>query len=234
MAIDRLLIDPSNSSTMYAESARSGGVFKSTDGGLNWTAVHIPSDSYGIPGTYWTLALDPRNPTTIYAGSLDYDSDGGDLFKSTDGGTSWRRTPLRSNDGNGILDVVVDPQDTEVLYAGFPYHLYQSIDGGETWREATGFPSFGALSIAIDPQNPSILYVRTYTRCVQKHGSWKQLELGTCAGLHFGQSAGRSARLSHHLRCRFSGRTIKELRWGKHLDGFEFWVTGKWHLRTGT
>ena len=173
--IDRLLIDPSNSSTMYAESARSGGVFKSTDGGLNWTAVHIPSDSYGISGTYWTLALDPRNPTTIYAGSFHYDSDGGDLFKSTDGGTSWRRTPLRSNDGNGILDVVVDPQDTEVLYAGFPYHLYQSIDGGETWREATGFPSFGALSIAIDPLNPSSLYVRTYTdvyKSTDRGNSW--------------------------------------------------------------
>src|SRR5262249_25570683 len=75
-----LAIDPTNFSTLYA--ATYGGVFKSTNGGANWTAGN--SGLPPSPTKVSALAIDPTNPSTLYAGTY-----GNGVFKSTNGGESW-------------------------------------------------------------------------------------------------------------------------------------------------
>src|SRR5437867_11422272 len=81
--ISALAIDPLTPTTLYAWT-NGGGLFKSTDGGANWSATGLTN----ISGR--ALAIDPITPTTLYAGA-----DGG-VFKSTDGGARWSGTGLRS------------------------------------------------------------------------------------------------------------------------------------------
>src|SRR2546425_10038928 len=81
--ISALAIDPLTPTTLYA-STNGGGLFKSTDGGANWSAT-------GLTNIYVSaLAIDPVTPTTLYAGT----SYGPGVFKSTDGGASWNATGL--------------------------------------------------------------------------------------------------------------------------------------------
>ena len=166
-SVNALVIDPQNSSTLYAALAgATGEVFKSTDGGASWSAV-----SSGLMLTSVTaLAIDPKNPGTLYAGG-----DGG-VFKTTDGGASWNP----ANTGlpivwiaaagsylvAGVNILAIDPQNPSTLYAG-TVGLFKSTDGGTSWTEADyGLPvdlagPYGVGVLAIDPQNPSTLYAGT-------------------------------------------------------------------------
>ena len=85
-----------------------GGVFKSTNGGTNWTAINT-----GLTNTYvYALAIDPQTPDTLYAGT-----DGGGVFKSTNGGTNW--TAINTGLTNTYVSALaIDPQTPETLYAG--------------------------------------------------------------------------------------------------------------------
>jgi hypothetical protein len=85
-----------------------GGVFKSTNGGTNWSAVNT-----GLTNTYvYALAIDPATPTTLYAGTW-----GGGVFKSTNGGTNWSavNTGLTNT---YVWALAIDPATPTTLYAG--------------------------------------------------------------------------------------------------------------------
>src|SRR5437764_5165542 len=84
--ISTLVIDPQTPSTMYGLSS-DREILKSTDGGTNWSPVNsgLPADARGLYGIT-SLAIDPRNPTTLYAGN---GLRGGGVVKTTDGGESW-------------------------------------------------------------------------------------------------------------------------------------------------
>ena len=77
--ITTLAIDPATPTTLYA-GTNSDGMFKSTNGGGNWSAVNTGLTATGVH----TLAIDPTTPTTLYAGTY-----GGGVFKSTNGGGNW-------------------------------------------------------------------------------------------------------------------------------------------------
>ena len=84
--IGALAIDPSTPGTLYAGTQgggmfRSGGVFKSTDGGATWSAAN---DGLPMNAQVQTLAIDPATPRTLYAGTAD-----GSVFRSTNGGATW-------------------------------------------------------------------------------------------------------------------------------------------------
>jgi photosystem II stability/assembly factor-like uncharacterized protein len=105
------VIDPHNPSTVYAANFYSGGgVFKSTDGGSSWSGVNsgLPARQYYAPVA---LAIDPKNPSTLYAGTWD------GVFRTTDGGANW----IAVNTGLTTLAVItlaVDPQNPSTVYAG--------------------------------------------------------------------------------------------------------------------
>jgi photosystem II stability/assembly factor-like uncharacterized protein len=103
LSVSALAVDPQTPGTVYAAMAPEygGGLWKSIDEGANWRSV--------FPGKVYAVAINPRNPTTIYAGAH------GGLARSTDGGESWTMIPR----GPGLVSVLaLDPQDPDTVYAG--------------------------------------------------------------------------------------------------------------------
>jgi photosystem II stability/assembly factor-like uncharacterized protein len=161
MLVDSLAVDPVHPDILYAgtESPSPGlglGVYQSTDGGKSWSSV-----SSGLPADVptYTLAIDPKNTNTVYAGT-EYG-----VYKTTNGGQSWVQSgPL--NVGSAAVrpivnSLVVDPSTPATVYAGTAaFGVLKSIDGGGTWIPL-GFPSNVAYSVAIDPKSPSTLYAAT-------------------------------------------------------------------------
>ncbi|MCK6555663.1 hypothetical protein L6Q96_13955 [Candidatus Binatia bacterium] len=156
-----LLIDPLSPSTLYACSER--GVFRSTNAGLTF----FPANN-GLTSTdAKALAQDPLTPATLYAWS-----DG--IFKSTDGGNSWRRSgPL----GSGTA-LAIHPLAPATLFAGGDGVL-RSRDGGATWRRSNrGLADSIISAVAVNPRTPSILYAggNDVFKSVDGGGSWRALQ----------------------------------------------------------
>ena len=148
-------INPANPQTIYAPS-ENNGLFKSTDGGANWSATGLSKTSVSA------VAIDPLNPDTLYAGTTDYYSPRGvfpflGLFKSTDGGNSW----FAINNGLGdlfgtvsiITAVAIDPDDPNILYAGTSGRgVFRSADGGASWSEFNlGLTNLSINVLTIEP-----------------------------------------------------------------------------------
>lgn len=163
-----LAIDPSKPSTLYAGTAggAGGGVFKSTDGGANWS-------NSGLKGFAVTvLAIDPANPSTLYAVTArerDYSAPQGFLgmFKSTDSGASW--LPI-SNGLAGLIDagfritaLLIDPQKSNILYAGSSGGgTFRSDDSGAHWGPFNdGLTKLDISALAVAPGSPNTLYAGT-------------------------------------------------------------------------
>lgn len=128
-AVSALAIDPSNTNTIYAGAT--GGVFKSTDAGANWSAAGAGLANTGVSA----LAIDPSSVGTIYAGTLGI---GGSAFKSTNGGGTWGpiNTGLRNADRvpSDVFALAIDPSNTQTIYAGTGDGIFKSIDGGAGWN----------------------------------------------------------------------------------------------------
>ena len=148
-AVKALAVDPTNAGTLYA--AAGTGLFKSTDGGMSWSALNA------APGCRVSaLVIDPQDPGTIYAASGD-----SGIFKSTDGGASWN--PANSglppdNAGHyGITSLAMDPQDPGTLYVGIGRDsggVFKTTDGAASWTFASpGLPDAAVMALALDPQN---------------------------------------------------------------------------------
>jgi len=101
-ALAFLVIDPTVGSTLYVATYQ-GGIFKSVDGGSNWTPVNEGLTSLGV----LSLTIDPAHPSTLYAGSYG-------LFKSTNGGGSWGITGIEDSP---VSSVAIDSKNTSTLYA---------------------------------------------------------------------------------------------------------------------
>jgi photosystem II stability/assembly factor-like uncharacterized protein len=147
---------PSRPGTVYA-GVDAGGVFRSSDRGFTWTLV---GQGLGIGGLVRALGVDARSPETAYAVVDD------ELFKTVDGGASWRRiVPRQLRRGEGISTVQVHPRRAGNLYivAGAG-RLLRSADGGATWTVLPSPSSPSARDItllAIDPAEPDALYAAT-------------------------------------------------------------------------
>ncbi len=165
-----------------------GGMFESTDGGSNWRAVNpdltisIAAHAVDPAGpSALTVAIDPRTPTTLYAGTSDLGA-GGAVFKSTDTGTSWHNVDAGFL-GNASVEVLgVDPTPPGTLYAGATNGVFISTDGASSWPPSNrGLPDHTWVhALAIDTRAPTTVYVGAerdnVPRSLQEHQSWSQLE----------------------------------------------------------
>jgi photosystem II stability/assembly factor-like uncharacterized protein len=144
-----------------------GGIWKTTNSGVTWEPVFDDQPIASIGA----LEVAPSNPNIIYAGTGEADmrSDicfGNGVYKSTDAGATWTNIGLR--DSRQIGRIVVHPTNPELVYVAALGHaygpnaergVYRSSDGGRTWRKVLDKgPDIGAVDLAVQPENPSVLY----------------------------------------------------------------------------
>jgi photosystem II stability/assembly factor-like uncharacterized protein len=160
--VQSLAIDPTDPNVVYAGtgwgSFGGNGVYKSSDGGQNWSPANRGMIDYSITA----LAIDPANPQSIYAGG-----NGGELFKSADAGQSWDNLTAKlavpsESSRSAVRAILLDPAAPQTVYLlGEREGVMVSADGGGTWRllgKPGKFdnPTFSAL-IAIFGQQPILL-----------------------------------------------------------------------------
>jgi photosystem II stability/assembly factor-like uncharacterized protein len=194
--IPQIIVDPQNANRLFVAVLGhpygpnpERGVFRSTDGGRTFDRVLYKDENTGAVD----LAFDPVDSQTIYAALWEarqgpwengsWNGPGSGLFKSTDGGTTWR--PLTKGlpafaDGLGRIGVTVAPSDRNRLYAvvdaGRNAGVYRSDDAGENWTRANsdsrvvGRPA-DAADIRVHPKNPDIVFVPSIV-------TWKSVDGG--------------------------------------------------------
>ena len=148
--------------TAGAAQPSNGGspLYKSTTGGSSVSAIKngLTADNVGA------LAIDPLNPSTIYAGAgpnISFGAFAGGVFKSTDGGATW----VAANNGLATFSVnsiAIDPDVPSTVYAGTTAGVYKSTDGGASWViRSVGLAFTHINALAIDPKRPSTIYAGT-------------------------------------------------------------------------
>ena len=166
----QMLIDPTNPSIMYAASV-GGGVWKSTNGGANWnqlTDLVLPNIAVA------SLAMDPRNPQVLYAGTGEgfFNGDairGNGVYKTTDGGATWTAlaatVPAAGVAGNFsyVNQIVVSARYPQRLYAATRTGLFRSNDGGTTWATVINATAVNGCQDVVMQQKRSVGYV--YAAC---------------------------------------------------------------------
>ena len=158
---------PAQPNTYYF-GAVGGGVWKTTDSGATWAPV---SDGLFKTSSVGALAVADSDPNIVYAGMGEAcvrgnASNGDGVYKSLDGGKTWRHMGLDQTYHIGA--VRVHPKNPDIVYVAALGHLwgpneergvYRSTDGGATWKQVlTRGPDAGAVDLAMDPGNPRVLY----------------------------------------------------------------------------
>ena len=189
-SIGAIAIDPQAPKTVWVGTGESwtrnsvsvgDGIYKSTDGGENWNNVGL-HDSERIA----KILIDPKDGNIVFAcvpGKLWSDSDERGVYKTTDGGKTWNKILKGANASTGCSMISMSSQDSKTLFAGMwdfrrkgwtfrsggenstapsGSGLFQSTDGGSTWKEldeksAKGLPPkpWGRVAVSIAPSNPA-------------------------------------------------------------------------------
>jgi photosystem II stability/assembly factor-like uncharacterized protein len=167
-----IAVNPRKKHEFYVGVA-SGGVWKTVNDGTTWSPLFEGEGSYSIG---W-VELDPNDPSVVWVGAGESNSQrsvsyGDGIYRSDDGGKSWKNLGLKKSEHIGR--VVVDPRDSKVVYvaAGGPLWgpagdrgLYKTIDAGKTWKAVlTISENTGVNDVVMDPSNPDILYASAYQR----------------------------------------------------------------------
>jgi photosystem II stability/assembly factor-like uncharacterized protein len=189
MVLDHIVMDAANTRTMYVsawsvESATTGDLFRSKDGGKTWELLpEMHSKSIRA------VAMAPSDPKTLVTGALD------GVFRSRDGGDSWQRiSPEDHAEIKNVESVAIDPVNPDVIYAGTWHLPWKTEDGGKTWHNIKRgvIDDSDVFSIIIDPSNPALVFA------------------SACSGIYKSESAGE---FFHKIQgIPFSARRTRALR----------------------
>jgi photosystem II stability/assembly factor-like uncharacterized protein len=187
--ISDIAVHPAKRQTWYV-AAGSGGVWKTTNGGMTFTPIFDDQPSYSIGA----LALDPKNPEIVWVGTGENVSGrhvawGDGLYRSNNGGRTWQRSGLAASQHIGRI--LIDPRNSDVMLvaaegplwsAGGDRGLYRSQDGGRTWTRTLFIDeNTGVTDVEFAPGNPDIVYAATYQR--RRH-VWGFLAGAPGSGIH--------------------------------------------------
>jgi photosystem II stability/assembly factor-like uncharacterized protein len=204
-SIGAIRIDPKDPKKVWVGTGESwtrnstsvgDGLYKTTDGGDTWQKVGLEKSE-----RIARIQVSPQNGDTVWVCATGHLWDANEergVFKTTDGGKTWKKV-LYVDADTGCSDLSVDPQDPSILWAGMwqfrrTAHsfmsggkgsgLYKSTDGGETWRQVkTGLPEGmkGRIAVAVAPSRPSVVYALVESkdtalfRSDDTGESWKQV-----------------------------------------------------------
>ena len=158
--------------TIYAATA-SGGVWKTDNEGTTWEPIFDQGASTSIGD----VTIAPTDDNIIWVGTGEPNifrssMAGSGVYKSTDGGKTWRHMGL--TDTHTIARIVIHPQNSDIVYVAASGHewtdneergVYKSTDSGETWRKVLYINErTGAIDLVMDPTNPETLYAATWQR----------------------------------------------------------------------
>ncbi len=167
-----IAVHPANRSVYYVAVA-SGGVWKTENAGTTYEPVFDAQGSYSIG----CVTIDPNNPNVIWVGSGENNGQrsvayGDGVYKSEDGGKSWKNMGLKNSEHIG--KIIVDPRNSDVVYVaaigplwkeGGDRGLYKTTDGGKTWKAVLTIDEHtGVTDMLMDPRNPDVLYAAAHQR----------------------------------------------------------------------
>ncbi len=189
--------DPTDHSRFFVAVA-SGGVWRTTDGGVTYSPVFDSQGSYSIG----TVEIDPRNPQVVWVGTGENKSQrsvgfGDGVYKSTDGGDSWQNFGLKDSEHIGMI--AIHPESGDVVFvaaqgplwrAGGERGLYKSTNGGKTWRRVLHISDdTGVNEVHIDPSDPNVMYASAYQR---RRTQWTLIDGGPESAIYRSRDGGES------------------------------------------
>ena len=215
-------IAPSNSNIIWVGTGENNGgrhisfgdgVYKSLDGGQTWKNMGLKKSEH-----ISDIIIHPTNPDIVWVSAQGPLWTGGGergLYKTTDGGETWKQVLTPADEWTGVTSLLIDPRNPDKLYAATWARqrtiaayvgtnegagIYTSDDGGETWTELkTGLPTgnMGKIGMAISPINPDVLYATIeidnreggFYRSANRGASWVKVsdEVGGGTGPHYYQ-----------------------------------------------
>lgn len=221
-SIGDVTIAPSNSNIIWVGTGENNGgrhisfgdgVYKSLDGGQTWKNMGLKKSEHVSD-----IIIHPTNPDIVWVSAQGpLWSGGGErgLYKTTDGGETWKQVLKPADKWTGVTSLLIDPRNPDKLYAATWARqrsigayvgtnegagIHTSNDGGETWTELkTGLPqgNMGKIGMAISPMNPDVIYATIETdnrgggfyRSADQGASWTKMsdEVGGGTGPHYYQ-----------------------------------------------
>jgi photosystem II stability/assembly factor-like uncharacterized protein len=191
--------------TTYYFGATGGGVWKSTDGAMTWSSVFDKEGTSSIG----SIAVATSNHNVLYVGTGEACirgniSHGDGVYKSLDGGKTWKNTGLR--DSRAIGKVIINPTNPDIVFVaalGHPFGpnpergIFRTIDGGKTWEKVLyKDENTGGVDVAFDPRNPNILFAALWQA---RRTSWSMASGGPGSGLYRSIDGGTTwKRLEEH------------------------------------
>ncbi len=217
-SIGCVIIDPNNTNVGWVGSGENNnqrsvaygdGVYRSEDGGATWKNMGLKTSEH-----IGRIIVDPNNSNVIWVAAVGpLWKEGGErgVYKTTDGGKTWNQV-LKIDDHTGVNDIVMDPRNSDVLYAsafqrrrhdygyvsGGPNSgMHKTLDGGKTWEKInTGLPSGdkGRIGLAISPANPEYIYAIIeaakdggFYRSSNRGASWQKMSSHETGGNYYNE-----------------------------------------------
>jgi photosystem II stability/assembly factor-like uncharacterized protein len=186
---------PGDPATYYF-GGTGGGVWKSTDGALTWTSVFDQEGTSAIG----SLAVAPSDPNIVYVGTGEAClrgniSHGDGVYKTLDGGKTWKNLGLR--DSRAIGKVIVNPKNPDIAFVaalGHPFGpnaergIFRTLDGGKTWEKVLyKDENTGGIDVAFDPRNSNILFAALWE---VRRTPWSLSSGGPGSGLYRSNDGG--------------------------------------------
>ena len=192
-----IALHPDNPFIYYVATA-SGGVWKTINNGITYQPIFDGQGSYSIG----CVTIDPNNPNVVWVGTGENNNQrsvayGDGIYKSVDGGKTWKHMGLKNSEHIG--KIIVHPENSDVIFVaaigplwskGGERGLYKSTDGGKTWEAVlTVDEHTGVNDVVMDPRNPDVLYASTLQR--RRH-VYTYVGGGPGSGMHKSTDGGKT------------------------------------------